>query len=93
MHRRNRYSVDSAIGVGTSYRLYYDLSDGQGYATFEQVGPKVYVSDLTLAKVLKMCLQNDQIFAEKDSMTFVPKGNIFSSLCLFCFILNTFHEN
>ena len=28
MHGRNRYSVDSAIGVGTSYRLYYDLSDG-----------------------------------------------------------------
>ena len=73
MHRRNRYSVDSAIGVGTSYRLYYDLLDGQGYATFEQVWPKVYVSDLTLAKVLKMCLQNYQIFAEKDSMTLVPE--------------------
>ena len=76
MHGINRYPLDSAIGVRNSYGLDSDLSDGQGYATFEQLGPKLYASDLTVAEVLKMCSENYQIFAEKHSMTFVLKSEM-----------------
>ena len=53
MHGINRYPLDSAIGVRNSYGLDSDLSDGQGYATYEQLGPKLYASDLTLAEVFE----------------------------------------
>ena len=54
MHRINRYQVDSAIGVRNSYGLDSELSNGQGYATFEQLGPKLYACDLTLAEVFEI---------------------------------------
>ena len=39
LHRINLYAVDSAISFPHTYPLDSDLSGGQRYLTFEQLGP------------------------------------------------------
>ena len=39
IQRINLYPVDSAIGLPNTYLLDSDISGGQGYPTFEQLGP------------------------------------------------------
>ena len=39
MHWINHYPLDNSIGFASVYFLDCDLSGGQGYPSFEQLGP------------------------------------------------------
>ena len=41
IQRINHYPLNIAISFPNTYRLYSDLSGGQRYPTFEQLGPDV----------------------------------------------------
>ena len=45
IHRINHYTVDKYQGKRLSYPLGSDLSGGQGYPTFKQLGPVVQTLD------------------------------------------------
>ena len=47
IHWINHYPPDNSIGFASFYPLNSDLSGGQRYPSFEQLGPEIFIRDVT----------------------------------------------